>query len=70
MGQARITPSPSGAVDLVEVADPVALPAAAGPLPHQRVAAGIALPAEELRAPAGGQAPADGAWANFVVSGS
>ena len=48
----------SGAVDLVEVADAIADSAAAGPLPHQGVLAVGGLAAEELGAPARGQAPA------------
>ena len=59
----RVQPWAVRAVDLVEVADAVPYPAAAGPLPHQRVLAGVGLAAEELRAAAGLQAPADGALA-------
>src|SRR6185437_13008376 len=62
----------AGAVDLVEVAveaaDPVGLPAAAGPLPHQGVAARAGDAAEELRAPARLQAEA-GRGVAAVVGG-
>jgi MFS family permease len=50
-------------VDLVEVAAAVGAPAAARPLPHERVLAGAGDPAEEARAGrrgAAGQAPARG----------
>src|SRR6185369_780508 len=62
----------AGAVDLVEVAveaaDPVGLPAAAGPLPHEGVAARPGDAAEELRAPARLQAEA-GREVALVVGG-